>query len=477
MLGYYVEEFTLTPEEHEILERLIDILTEELEPTEAIEDLRSYVTKEVIRLANKYRSVFRLTGSRRTKILYYVERNLLGYGPIDPLMRDPNIEDISCDGAGKPIYVWHKKYESLPTNIIFNDAEHLNDFIMRLAHKAGKHVSIAFPVLDAMLPEKHRLAATFGTEVSPRGPTFTIRKFREKPLSPTELIKSGVIDETFAAYIWYMVEKRKTFMIAGGTGAGKTTLLNAFSLFIRPGMKIVTVEDTPELNLPHENWVQLSTRVSYAIVGQKTSEITLYDLVKISLRYRPDYIIVGEVRGEEAFVLFQAMATGHGGLSTIHAETLDYAIKRLMSPPMNIPPTYMRLMNIFMHIQRVVKPKTPTKFKIERRVTIAQEVADYNDYRTVMKWDPIKDKHEMFFKNSVLIKELAKQAGLTVEDVIDDIQKRAVFLRWLIARNILDVWEVARYIFKYSFDPYNTYRMAYEDLKSLGVDVEALIKA
>jgi len=199
--------------------------------------------------------------------------------------------------------------------------------------------------------------------------------------------------------------------------------------------------------------------------------------VKISLRYRPDYIIVGEVRGEEAFVLFQAMATGHGGLSTIHAETLDYAIKRLMSPPMNIPPTYMKLMNIFMHIQRVVKPKTPTKFKIERRVTIAQEVADYNDYRTVMKWDPIKDKHEMHFKNSVLIKELAKQAGLTVEDVIDDIQKRAIFLRWLIARNVLDVWEVARYIFKYSFDPYNTYRMAYEDLKSLGVDVEALIKA
>jgi len=477
MLGYYIEEFTLTPEEHEILEKLIDILTEELEPTEAIEDLRSYVTKEVIRLANKYRSVFKLTGSRRAKILYYVERNLLGYGPIDPLMRDPNIEDISCDGAGKPIYVWHKKYESLPTNIIFNDAEHLNDFIMRLAHKAGKHVSIAFPVLDAMLPEKHRLAATFGTEVSPRGPTFTIRKFREKPLSPTELIKSGVIDETFAAYIWYMVEKRKTFMIAGGTGAGKTTLLNAFSLFIRPGMKIVTVEDTPELNLPHENWVQLSTRVSYAIVGQKTSEITLYDLVKISLRYRPDYIIVGEVRGEEAFVLFQAMATGHGGLSTIHAETLDYAIKRLMSPPMNIPPAYMKLMNIFMHIQRVVKPKTPTRFKIERRVTIAQEVANYNDYRTVMKWNPLKDRHEMFFKNSVLIKELAKQASLTVEDVVDDIQKRAVFLRWLIARNILDVWEVARYIFKYSFDPYNTYKMAYEDLKSLGVDVEALIKA
>ena len=957
MLGYYVEEFTLTRDEQEILEKLVDILTEELEPAESIEDLKSYVAREVIRLANKYRSVFKLTGSRRAKILYYVERNLLGYGPIDPLMRDPNIEDISCDGAGKPIYVWHKKYESLPTNIIFNTNDHLNDFIMRLAHMAGKHVSIAFPVLDAMLPEKHRLAATFGTEVSPRGPTFTIRKFREKPLSPTELIKSGVVNELFAAYIWYMVEKRRTFMIAGGTGAGKTTLLNAFSLFIRPGMKIVTVEDTPELNLPHENWVQLSTRVSYALMGQTSGEITLYDLIKVSLRYRPDYIIVGEVRGEEAFVLFQAMAsvgystpvlikdsdgnilfmkigefidkfyeegeeriakevngyyilshdrydavwkpikyvlrhmtdeiyeiklegggrieatgshsvfvldpetldvvvkpveklrnedlllsfndvsgdnkyqvidviellkdrknvfvdnipeymkeytggrnpipvqqyvnlknkisgskkphvsvrlsrskyslqalikldedlayvfgayiadgcvkehrgkricftfgvneehianrvrrimykkfkikpsisnrgtftiheyhhtllaamfeklmgaklaekripnilwnsprkviraffeglkadsrrtlkrrytsyttvnkelayqllwlarvagyyseltvekgsgknagkvfynvlvylnreyvkpnaseriptkpliklielakpksmpleltyilrrrfvskrvafrvlkwikekgvlndysrdylrkleaflkgklvalrireivkkeykgyvydisvpgtesffggnipvllhnTGHGGLSTIHAETLDYAIKRLTSPPMNIPPTYMKLMNIFMHIKRVVKPKTPTRLKVERKVTIAQEVADYNDFRTVMKWDPIRDVHEVRFDNSVLLRELAEQSSITVDDVLEDIYKRAVFLKWLIARNIFDVWEVARYIFKYSFDPSNMYRMALEDLKSLGVDVEALIK-
>ena len=476
MLGYYVEEFTLTRDEQEILEKLIDILTEELEPAESIEDLKSYVAREVIRLANKYRSVFKLTGSRRAKILYYVERNLLGYGPIDPLMRDPNIEDISCDGAGKPIYVWHKKYESLPTNIIFNTTDHLNDFIMRLAHMAGKHVSIAFPILDAMLPEKHRLAATFGTEVSPRGPTFTIRKFREKPLSPTELIKSGVINELFAAYIWYMVEKRRTFMIAGGTGAGKTTLLNAFSLFIRPGMKIVTVEDTPELNLPHENWVQLSTRVSYALMGQTSGEITLYDLIKVSLRYRPDYIIVGEVRGEEAFVLFQAMATGHGGLSTIHAETLDSAIKRLTSPPMNIPPTYMKLMNIFMHIKRVVKPKTPTRLKVERKVTIAQEVADYNDFRTVMKWDPVKDVHEVYFDNSILLRELAEQASITVDDVLEDIHKRAVFLKWLIARNIFDVWEVARYIFKYSFDPSNMYKMALEDLKSLGVDVEALIK-
>jgi len=476
MLGYYVEEFTLSMDEQEILEKLVDILTEELEPAESIEDLKSYVAREVIRLANKYRSVFNLTGSRRAKILYYVERNLLGYGPIDPLMKDPNIEDISCDGAAKPIYVWHKKYESLPTNIIFNTADHLNDFIMRLAHMAGKHVSIAFPILDAMLPEKHRLTATFGTEVSPRGPTFTIRKFREKPLSPTELIRSGVINELFAAYIWYMVEKRRTFMIAGGTGAGKTTLLNAFSLFIRPGMKIVTVEDTPELNLPHENWVQLSTRVSYALIGQTSSEITLYDLIKVSLRYRPDYIIVGEVRGEEAFVLFQAMATGHGGLSTIHAETLDYAIKRLTSPPMNIPPTYMKLMNIFMHIKRVVKPKTPTRLKVERKVTIAQEVVDYNDFRTVMRWDPVKDAHEVYFDNSILLRELAEQSNTTVDDVLEDIHERAIFLKWLIARNIFDVWEVARYIFKYSFDPSNMYRMALEDLKSLGVDVEALIK-
>jgi len=305
---YFVTEVELEPEEYPIIGKLIEILFHEIRTTELPQDIRKFVFEELGRIMERYRTKFGIVGVRRYKILYYMERNLLGFGPIDPLMRDPNIEDISCDGVGKPIYVWHRKYESIPTNIVINDINYLNALIMKFAHMAGKHVSTAYPVVDAMLPGKHRFAATFGTEVSPKGPTFTIRKFREKPFSVTELIRYGTIDSLTAAYLWTLIEHGRTVMIAGGTGAGKTTLLNVLSLFIKPGMKIVTVEDIPELNLPHENWVQLISRPSY-IVGAKTGEVSLFDLVKLSLRYRPDYLIVGEVRGEEAYVLFQALAS------------------------------------------------------------------------------------------------------------------------------------------------------------------------
>ncbi len=309
---YYVEEYGLTVEDKLVLDKLTQILMDEIRPPtkpEEIKDLRSYVFEEAKRIAEKYRTKLGLVGTRRLKLLYYIERNLIGYGPIDPLMRDPNIEDISCNGTNVPIYVWHRKYESIPTNITFLDDEYLNEFVMKLAHMAGKHISIAFPIVDAMLPGKHRLAATFGREVSVKGPTFTIRKFRERPFSPVELIMGGTLNSLMAAYLWTLIEHAKTAMIAGGTGSGKTTTLNAISLFIKPGMKIVSVEDTPELNLPHPNWVQLTTRESYIVGGGAGTEIRLFDLVKLSLRYRPDYIIVGEVRGEEAFVLFQAMAS------------------------------------------------------------------------------------------------------------------------------------------------------------------------
>jgi len=356
-LMYFIEEFGLTEEDKQVLSKLSDIVMDEIKPPAmpgVVKDLREYVYTEIQRIAEKYKEKLGLVGARRIKLMYYLERNLIGYGPIDPLMRDPNIEDISCNGMKTPVFIWHKRFESIPTNLVFQSEDYLNEFVMKLAHMAGKHISVAYPIVDAMLPEKHRLAATFGREVSVKGPTFTIRKFREKPFSIVELIESKVIDSLLGAYLWTIIEHGKTAMVAGGTGAGKTSLLNAISLFIKPGKKIVTIEDTPELNLPHVNWVQLTSRETF-IVGQSVgTSVRLYDLVKLSLRYRPDYIIVGEVRGEEAFVLFQSMATGHGGLSTIHAETLDYAIKRLTSPPMNIPPAYMKLMNVFLHIQRVL---------------------------------------------------------------------------------------------------------------------------
>ena len=465
-LAYYVEEYKLTEDEKQSFEKLVDLLVEELKPAETFEDLREYVFSEMSRIADRYRGRLGLVGGRRARIIYYVERNLLGYGPIDPVMRDPNIEDISCDGVGKPVYVWHRRYESIPTNIIFNDMATLNEFILKLAHMAGKHISMAYPVLDSMLPEKHRLAATFGTEISPKGPTFTIRKFREKPFSIIELVRYGAINELIAGYIWLMLEHGRTLMIAGGTGAGKTTLLNAYSLFIKPGMKIVTVEDIPELNLPHENWVQLTVRPSYT-VGSKIGSIELFDLVKLSLRYRPDYLIVGEVRGEEAFVLFQAMATGHGGLSTIHAETLDYAVKRLTSEPMNIPSTYMRLMNIFTHIQRVTTRSKGGRVKVLRRVTVTEEVEEFEKYRIISKWDPASDSHEVYLDNSILLREISQKTAQTVEDLKQEIIRRAEVLRWMLLKNVMDVWDVSKIIFRYYFNPKAVYEQAVAEMREM----------
>lgn len=312
---YVVDELKLTRREKFIYSRVVETLQWELKPLTEVEDPYGYFKKMAARVIHKYRlRLGRLPGVSWSKILYYVERNLLGYGPIDPLMRDPNLEDISCDGVGKPIYVWHRRYESIPTNIVFRNHRDLDDFIIRLAHKAGKHISIAWPILDAMLPEMHRLAATFSREVSTSGSTFTIRKFREDPITIIDMINFKTLDAGTAAYLWVAMEYKMPAMIMGVTGSGKTTLLNSLTCMFRPTIKVVSIEDTPELRLPLDNWVQLVSRPSYGMGPEKVGEVTLFDLVKVSLRYRPDIIIVGEVRGEEAYVLFQALATGHGGV-------------------------------------------------------------------------------------------------------------------------------------------------------------------
>ncbi|MEM3046974.1 MAG: type II/IV secretion system ATPase subunit, partial [Candidatus Bathyarchaeia archaeon] len=352
--AYYITEVTLSAEERQAYERLIDILSRELEPPKTeVADAKAYVLGEARRLAAKYRgAVGKFDEAAWDRILYHIERDLIGFGFIEVPMSDPRIEDISANGVGIPVYIWHRRHESLPTNLMFTEEKALDDLIIKLAHLSGKHVSTAFPIVDAMLPGQHRLAATFKQEVSPKGTSFTIRKFREEPFSIIDLIELGTLDERIAAYFWLLLENRNTLIVIGGTGAGKTSTLNALASLVKPSMKIVTVEEIPELNLPHENWVQLVARESYGLGLTKTGEVSLFDLVRTSLRYRPDYIVVGEVRGAEAFVLFQAMATGHGGMCTLHAENLDYAVKRLTSPPMNVAHAYIPLMNLTAIVER-----------------------------------------------------------------------------------------------------------------------------
>ena len=450
-MQYIAEEVKLDPKEEEAYKKLKSLLTKELSPPETLNmDLDMYILSEAKRLAKKYkRSLGKFSEDSWEKIYYYVIRDLAGYGNLDVLMRDPNIEDISCNGVNKPVYVWHRKYESLPTNIIFDDETEYDNFIIKLAHMGGKHISSAHPILDAMLPGRHRLAATFRREVSTFGSSFCIRKFREDPFSIVDLIKMGTIDLTLAAYFWILLENKMSMMIIGGTGAGKTSMLNALTSLIRPNDKIVTVEEIAELNTFHENWVQLTSRQGFKFGTADETSISLFDLVKLSLRYRPDYIIVGEVRGEEAYALFQAVATGHGGICTMHADSIDHAVKRLTSEPMNVAEAYIPLMNVGIYLSRVELPRKKMGLSFGRRARNVWEILDYEKYQLISEWSPTEDKFRTYLEDSRLLEEIALKKGITKKEVLAEIKQRRKFLRQLVRSGIRSQEEVTEAIVQY----------------------------
>ena len=469
---YVLDELQLDPLERSVYNRILEILLAEIEsPKEEILDPRKFFAEEAKKIVDKYRiSLGWLPDVSWYKILYHAERDLVGFGRIDPLMRDPNIEDISCDGVNRPVYIWHRNYESIETNLEFQNDEELDNVVVKLVHMAGKHVSSAFPIVDASLPGKHRLSVCYRHEVTPFGTAFTIRKFREDPYSIIDLINLGTFSEEMAAYLWLCLENRASVMVLGGTAAGKTTALNSLACLIKPGSKIITIEETAELNLPHENWVSLIARQSYGLGGSSVGEVTLFDLVKTSMRHRPDVLVVGEVRGQEAYVLFQALATGHGGMCTMHAENLDSAIKRLTSKPMDIAPAYIQLMNVVLSIQRVHLTKGTEK-KAYRRVMNVNEIADYEDYRCALRWQPAQDEYLSAFDKSMMLSAISERIGESKKDLIAEIDRRKDVLHWMRERNIRSYKDVAAIIAEYYARPKQIYDkvLAGEEVKIVAV--------
>jgi flagellar protein FlaI len=469
---YILDELQLDPLERSVYNRILEILLAEIEsPKEEILDPRRFFAEEAKKIVDKYRiSLGWLPDVSWYKILYHAERDLVGFGRIDPLMRDPNIEDISCDGVNRSVYVWHRNYESIETNLEFENDEELDNIVVKLVHMAGKHVSSAFPIVDASLPGKHRLAVCYRREVTPFGTAFTIRKFREDPYSIIDLTNLGTFSEEMAAYLWICLENRASIMVLGGTAAGKTTALNSLACLIKPGTKIITIEETAELNLPHENWISLIARQSYGLGGSSVGEVTLFDLVKTSMRHRPDVLIVGEVRGQEAYVLFQALATGHGGMCTMHAENLDSAVKRLTQKPMDIAPAYIPLMNIVLSIQRVHLVKGTEK-KAYRRVMNVNEIADYEDYRDVFKWNPTKDAHIPAFDKSLMLSTISERTGIGKKELLEEMERRKNVLQWMKERNIRSYKDVAALIAEYHARPKQVYEkiLAGEEVKAIAV--------
>ncbi len=454
-LVYNVFEPVLTAEEKRILARSKDILEERLNI-----DLRKLRKAEAVSyLMRQTDDVFSVMGvklgPKRIDVLkYYIKRDFAGLERIEPLMNDPNIEDISCDGTNIPLFIFHKNpmIGSIRTNIKFQDQKSLDTFAIKLSQRAGKNISMAEPLLDGTLADGSRVQATLGTDIAMRGSNFTIRKFTDVPLTPIDLMNYGTVNATSLAYLWIAVENGKSVLIGGSTASGKTTMLNVLSLFIKPTKKIVSIEDTPELRLPHPHWVPEVARTAISDnEGKKIGEVDMFDLLKESLRQRPDYIIVGEVRGKEAYVLFQQIASGHPGMSTIHADSISKLVDRLTTPPINLPGSLIQNLDIL-----VFTDTTSFKNKNVRKVDTIMEITGYENSaptgNTVFKWDPAK-KYLKAVGSSTVLKKIAYSSNVSESAMQEEVKNRVKVLEWMQERGISDFASVTKVFGMYNADP------------------------
>ena len=465
---YFLDEVPLTKTEAGIYSYLLDALEDELTVPRTEVNPRQYFAGQARRILLKYSVVVPATSW--AKIVYFAERDLVGFGVIDGFMRDPNIEDISIDAVGRPLYIYHKGHESLETNVALADDESLDNIVTRLSHMAGKHVSTAFPIVQGTLPGRHRLIATFRREVSPMGSSATIRKFREDPLTIIDMINLNVVDHRLAAYVWLMMQNRATAIVVGSTGAGKTTLLNALLTLTRLNSKIVTIEEVQEINISHQNWTSLVSRESYAATEEKAGAVDLFDLVKAAMRMRPDILVVGEVRGEEAYVLFQAISTGHGGICTLHADDSASALQRLTSEPMNVPPAFIPFLDLSIVVRRISVPTSTGGFRAMRRVISVDEILTDTKVNTVFKYEPRTDTFAALpLDKSIKVQNLASDQGLAVSAIVEEIERRSVVLRWLKQKGIRNFREVAQILELFASRPEETYERALSELQAAGV--------
>jgi flagellar protein FlaI len=388
-------------------------------------------------------------------IFYYIIREFAGFGRIDILMHDPDIEDISCDGHGIPIFIVHKQYESIKTNIIYKDADELDSFVVKLSQMCGKQISVYEPVVDGKLADGSRLQTTLGRTITMLS-TFTIRRFREDPLTPIDLLNNHTISPELAAYFWLTIEKGCNILFCGGTASGKTTMLNALSLFVPPSYKIVSIEDTREINLPHENWIAGTTRSGFTSTDilKTTRDIDMFDLIRVALRQRPRVIIVGEVRGKEAYSLFQAMTTGHLSYSTVHASDMHSLIQRLENPPISLPRALLTSLDTIVFLNSVIVKGNPV-----RRITNVTEIieldAGTNRLVTMSPFEWIGGSEDRFQNNgaSRLLYKIRVENGWSDSELHQELQNRMDVLEWMRKRDLRSYTDVGKIVGTYMKDP------------------------
>jgi flagellar protein FlaI len=408
----------------------------------------------------------KLENQIKEKIFYHLFREYLGYGKIDIIMQDEGIEDISCDGHHVPVFIYHKKYDAISTNVKFNDEKELNSFVVRLAQICGKQISIYSPIVDGKLPDGSRLQTTLAETVT-KGSTFTIRKFKENPLTPVDLIGFKSLSIDMAAYFWMAIERGASILFCGGTASGKTTALNALSLFIPSQSKIVTIEDTREINLPHKNWIAGTTRQGFSVSDEKTGkDIDMFDLIRAALRQRPKVIMVGEVRGKEAYSLFQAMATGHTSYATVHASDIHTLIQRLENPPISLPRALLTSLDVI-----VFQNAVDIAGKTVRRMTSVTEIVkldpDTNQliFMEPFRWVSKTDDRFDCSGSSKILNTIRIQNDWNDDQLKKELDNRKLILNWMMKKNIRDYKVVGDIVSNYMKNSEELLRKAKEELK------------
>ncbi|MBO8175279.1 MAG: CpaF family protein [Thermococcus sp.] len=445
----------LSKEEEKLLKMIRDRAVVEIQiDPESIPDIEERRRIFLKAVRNMVREMAPNLSEGRIEILTeLVVQNMIGYGKLDPLVRDDNLEEIMVIGTNKPVYVWHRRFNMCKTNIIFRDDREILNIIERIAREVGRRIDQQSPLLDARLPDGSRVNATI-PPISLDGPTITIRKFKKDPLTIIDLIKYGTLNTDVAALLWIFVDglgvKPANILVAGGTGSGKTTTLNSLAMFIPPSERVISIEDTAELQLPIEHWVRLETRPPNV---EGKGEITMDDLVKNTLRMRPDRIIVGEVRGPEARTMFTAMNTGHDGcMGTIHSNSARETIVRLESPPMNVPRIMIPALDIIIMQIRYHSRKKGTIRRITEIAEVSGIEGESIQLNKLYKYDPAKDELIETGVPSRFMNILAQHTGLNLTELEIEKEKRKLVLEWMIEKGIRGIEEVGHYIRQFYID-------------------------
>ena len=380
-------------------------------------------------------------------------RDIIGYGKIDSLIQDDELEEIMIIGVGKPLFVYHRKYGMMKTNIRFNEEQELLDLIDSMSREINRRIDQESPILDGRLKDGSRINATI-PPVSADGPSLTIRKFKKDPLTVIDLINSKTISLELAAFFWLCFDglgvKSANAIISGGTSSGKTTTLNALSAFIPPKERIITIEDTLELQIPHEHVIRMETRPANV---ENKGELTMNDLVKNSLRQRPDRIIVGEVRGEEAITLFTALNTGHSGFGTLHSNSARETITRLTTKPMSVPKIMIQAIDFIIMQNRIYTPSGISYRRVSEVAEIVGIEEGVTQLNRIFKWNPERDRIENVSVSSSTLTQIANLSGKSLHEIYREIENRELVLKHMLNRNIHAVNDVNAVLELYYANP------------------------